>query len=211
MIPINELLFFALAAFLLVISPGPNMIYVISRTLSQGKISGLISLAGVICGFFFHIVLVSFGLTAILFAVPYAYLVLKFAGTAYLLFLAYQAFRPKGKDVFKVNAHAPHDSRKKLFMVGFLTNVLNPKVAFFYLSLFPQFIKPEYGSVWVQSLELGALQVLISSSVNFMIVISAAGIATFFNKNPLWLKAQKWLMGSVLTCLAIKMAFSHPK
>lgn len=76
MIPVNELLLFMLAAFGLVISPGPNMIYLISRSITQGKKAGLISLAGVICGFFFHIVMVSFSLTAVLFTIPYAYTIL---------------------------------------------------------------------------------------------------------------------------------------
>ena len=77
MIPINEILFFALASFILVTSPGPNMIYLISRSITQGKKAGLTSLAGVICGFLFHIVMVSFGLTALLLAVTFAYTVIK--------------------------------------------------------------------------------------------------------------------------------------
>jgi threonine/homoserine/homoserine lactone efflux protein len=100
MIPLHELLFFVLAALVLVISPGPNMIYLISKSITQGKKSGLISLAGVVCGFMFHIVMVSFGLTAVLLAVPVAYTVLKTLGTVYLLYLAYQAIKPKSKNIF---------------------------------------------------------------------------------------------------------------
>lgn len=211
MIPIHDLIFFIIAAFILVISPGPNMIYLISRTITQGKKAGLTSLAGVICGFLFHIVMVSFGLTAVLFAVPYAYVVLKTLGTVYLLYLAYQAIKPNRKNIFEVDRNISIDRPRKLFTVGFLTNVLNPKVAVFYLSFFPQFIKPQYGSIFTQSLELGIIQVFVSFSINFIIVLTAAQAARFFAKNPTWIKAQKWFMASVLGFLAIKMALSKAK
>ncbi|SFN05095.1 Threonine/homoserine/homoserine lactone efflux protein [Chryseobacterium oleae] len=211
MIPLHDLLFFVLAALILVISPGPNMIYLISKSITQGKKSGLISLAGVVCGFLFHIVMVSFGLTAVLLAVPVAYTILKTLGTVYLLYLAYQAIKPKSKNIFEVDSTGRHDGPKKLFTIGFLTNVLNPKVAIFYLSFFPQFIRPEYGSVLTQSLELGVVQTFISFSVNFIIVLTAAKVAVFFAGNPFWVKVQKWFMASVLTFLAVKMAFSKAK
>ncbi|MCT4204004.1 LysE family translocator [Elizabethkingia anophelis] len=211
MIPIHDLIFFIIAAFILVISPGPNMIYLISRTITQGRKAGLTSLAGVICGFLFHIVMVSFGLTAVLFSVPYAYVVLKTLGTVYLLYLAYQAIKPNSKNIFEVDRNISIDRPRKLFTVGFLTNVLNPKVAVFYLSFFPQFIKPQYGSIFTQSLELGIIQVFVSFSINFIIVLTAAQAARFFAKNPTWIKAQKWFMASVLGFLAIKMALSKAK
>lgn len=211
MIPIHDLIFFIIAAFILVISPGPNMIYLISRTITQGRKAGLTSLAGVICGFLFHIVMVSFGLTAVLFAVPYAYVVLKTLGTVYLLYLAYQAIKPNSKNIFEVDRNISIDRPRKLFTIGFLTNVLNPKVAVFYLSFFPQFIKPQYGSIFTQSLELGIIQVFVSFSINFIIVLTAAQAARFFAKNPTWIKAQKWFMASVLGFLAIKMALSKAK
>ncbi|MFS4430927.1 LysE family translocator [Chryseobacterium sp. S90] len=211
MIPFHELIFFILAALILVISPGPNMIYLISKSITQGKKSGFISLAGVVCGFLFHIIMVSFGLTAVLLAIPLAYTLLKAVGTVYLLYLAYQAIKPKSRNIFDVDRNVAHDSPKKLFTIGFLTNVLNPKVAVFYLSFFPQFIKPEYGSIFTQSLELGVIQVLISFSINFIIVLTAARVALFFSNNPVWIKVQKWFMASVLTYLAIKMALSKAK
>ncbi|MDR2231300.1 MAG: LysE family translocator [Flavobacteriaceae bacterium] len=211
MIPIHDLIFFIIAAFILVISPGPNMIYLISRTITQGKKAGLTSLAGVVCGFLFHIIMVSFGLTAVLFAVPYAYVVLKTLGTVYLLYLAYQAIKPNSKNIFEVDQNISIDRPGKLFTVGFLTNVLNPKVAVFYLSFFPQFIKPQYGSIFTQSLELGVIQVFVSFSINFIIVLTAAQAARFFAKNPTWIKVQKWFMASVLGFLAIKMALSKAK
>ncbi len=211
MMPFNELLLFSLAALVLVISPGPNMIYLISRSLTQGKKAGLISLAGVVCGFLFHITMVSFGLTAILFAVPIAYTILKTAGVFYLLYLAYQAIKPNSKGIFETQDNLSIDGPKKLFRIGFLTSVLNPKVAVFYLSFFPQFIKPDYGSVFTQSIQLGITQVIVSFSVNFIIVLTASKVSRFFSNNPTWVKIQKWFMAGVLTTLAVKMAFSKAR
>jgi threonine/homoserine/homoserine lactone efflux protein len=210
MLPIQELIIFAFAAFTLAISPGPNMIYLISRTISQGKRAGLISLSGIICSFLMHISLVSFGLTALLLAVPMAYIILKWTGVAYLLYLAWQAVKPSAKSVFETT-DLPEDSDWKLFTIGFLTNALNPKMAVFYLSLFPQFIHPEYGSTLAQSFTLGFMQIIISASVNFT-VISTAGLAsTFFREKPQFVRVQKWFMGGILTALAVRMALSERK
>jgi threonine/homoserine/homoserine lactone efflux protein len=211
MIPFNELLLFALAAFGLVISPGPNMIYLISRSITQGRKAGLISLAGVLCGFLFHIVMVSFSLTAVLFTIPYAYTVLKTAGVIYLLYLAWQAVKPGGKNIFEAREDLKEDSPGKLFRMGFFTNVLNPKVAVFYLSFFPQFIKPAYGSVFTQSFSLGITQIIVSCTVNFIIVLAAARLAKWFAANPKWIRVQKWFMASVLAGLAARMAMDKGK
>ncbi|UGU17822.1 LysE family translocator [Sinomicrobium kalidii] len=211
MLPADTLLLFALAAFIMVMSPGPNMVYLISRSLSQGKEAGIVSLFGVICGFLFHIVMVSFGLTAIFFAVPYAYITVKILGVGYLLFLAYKAVRSKQNNLFSADSTLKKDSKVRLFHTGFLTNVLNPKMAVFYLSFFPQFIKPEYGSVLAQSFQLGIVQVLISFSVNFLIVIFAARMSVWLSRNPSWARFQRWFMASVLTGLAVKMAFAKAK
>ncbi|EZH74502.1 lysine transporter LysE [Aquimarina atlantica] len=211
MIPINEFLVFALASLIMVLSPGPNMIYLISRSLSQGRQAGIISLFGVICGFLFHILMVSFGLTAIFFAVPYAFVIVKFLGVGYLLYLAYNTIRSGGTKIFDTDRSLKKDKPFKLFNIGLLTNVLNPKMALFYLSFFPQFIKPEYGSILGQSFQLGIMQIIISFSINFLIVISAAKMAGWFAKNPLWVRVQKWFMASVLTGLAVKIAFAKAK
>lgn len=135
MIPIHDLLLFGLVALIMVLSPGPNMIYLISVSLSQGKSAGVISLFGVLCGFLFHILMVSFGLTAISFAIPYAFVGVKFLGIGYLLYLAYNSIRSEDR-VFDTSQNLKSNSPLKLFNIGFVTNVLNPKMAMFYLSFF---------------------------------------------------------------------------
>lgn len=211
MIPYQELFIFIFAALMLVITPGPNMIYLISRSITQGRKAGLVSLAGIITGFTFHVTMVSVGLTAVLFTVPYAYAVLKTLGVCYLLFLAFQTINPKNQGIFEARTDLKEDKPAKLFSMGFLTSVLNPKIAVFYLSFFPQFIKPEYGNIFFQSLQLGIIQMCVSFSVNFLIVLSAAQMSSWFSQNPFWVKVQKWFMASVLSGLALKMALDKSK
>lgn len=200
-----SLLAFALIALGMVLTPGPNMVYLISRSICQGRGAALISLGGVALGFVFYMVCAAFGLTALVLAVPYAYDAIRFAGALYLLWLAWQAVRPGGRSPFQVK-DLPADSPRRLFLMGFLTNLLNPKVAVIYLSLLPQFIDPANGSVLAQSLVLGTTQILISVSVNGMIAVSAGSAAVFLVRRPAFAAVQRWIMGTVLAALAVKMA-----
>lgn len=196
---------FALVSLGMVLTPGPNMIYLISRSITQGSAAGIISLGGVALGFVFYMLCAAFGITALLFAVPYAYDALRLAGAAYLLWLAWQALKPGGRSPFQVRKLRV-DGPRKLFAMGLLTNLLNPKIAMLYLALLPQFIDPVAGSVLVQSLALGSIQIFISVSVNAMIALTAGSIAAFLGARPTWLLIQRWLMGTVLAGLAVKMA-----
>jgi threonine/homoserine/homoserine lactone efflux protein len=196
---------FALLSLGMVLTPGPNMVYLISRSICQGRVAGLISLGGVALGFVVYMLCAALGLTALLMAVPYAYDILRFGGAAYLLYLAWQAVKPGGRSPFQVR-DLPQDGPRKLFMMGFVTNLLNPKITVMYLSLLPQFISPEQGSVLAQSLVLGFTQIVISVSINALIACAAGSIAVFLAGRPLWLVVQRWLMGMVLTALALRMA-----
>jgi threonine/homoserine/homoserine lactone efflux protein len=196
---------FSLVALGLVLTPGPNMIYVISRSLCQGRVAGLISLGGVALGFVFYMVSSALGITALLLAVPFAYDALRFGGAAYLLYLAWQAVKPGGRSPFQV-ADLPRDTPRKLFAMGFVTNVLNPKIAIMYLSLLPQFVDPAAGHVLAQSLTLGVTQIAISVTINAIFALTAGSIAQFLGQRPVWLVVQRWVMGTVLAGLAFRIA-----
>ncbi|WP_203322141.1 LysE family translocator [Pseudoxanthomonas beigongshangi] len=200
----STLVAFALICLGMVLTPGPNMIYLVSRSISQGRMAGLVSLGGVALGFVFYVLCAAFGITALMMAVPYAYDALQLAGALYLLYLAWQAIRPGGRSPFQVR-DLPQDGPRKLFAMGFATTLLNPKVAVMYLSLLPQFIDPAHGSVLSQSLLLGFTQISVSVSVNALIVAMAGSIALFIGQRPLWQVAQRWLMGTVLAGLATRM------
>jgi threonine/homoserine/homoserine lactone efflux protein len=196
---------FAFVALGMVLTPGPNMIYLISRSICQGPAAGLVSLGGVALGFVVYMICAALGLTALLLAVPYAYDALRWAGALYLLILAWQALRPGGRSPFQVRELRP-DGPRKLFTMGLVTSLLNPKIAVLYLSLLPQFIDPKIGAVLSQSLVLGVTQIVISVSVNAAFTVMAGAIATFLAQRPTWTMIQRWLMGTVLIGLAVRMA-----
>nr|WP_298727358.1 LysE family translocator [uncultured Steroidobacter sp.] len=196
---------FALVALAMVLTPGPNMIYLVSRAICQGRMAGLISLGGIALGFTVYLLCAAAGITAIFMSVPLAYDALRIAGAMYLLYLAWQALKPGGRSPFQVR-DLPADSPRRLFGMGLFTSLLNPKIAILYVSLLPQFIQPEQGGVWAQSLVLGLTQIIISVSVNALIVFMAGSVALFFAARPSWQLVQRWLMGTVLAGLAVRMA-----
>ena len=196
---------FAALCTAMVLTPGPNMMYLVSRSLCQGSRAGLVSLGGVAVGFVVWMLLAAFGITAMLVAVPYAYDALRIAGAIYLGWLAWSTLKPGGRSPFQVR-DLPHDSPGRLFAMGFVTNLLNPKAAVLYLSLLPQFIDPSHGSVLLQGLLLGVTQIAISVFGNGVIALCAGRVAAFLTRRPRWAQVQRWIMGSVLGALALRMA-----
>lgn len=195
---------FAVVSLGLVLSPGPNMIYLVSRSITQGRVAGLISLAGVASGFVVWLLAACAGLAALLAAAPAAFLFIKVAGAAYLLWLAWQTIRPGGSAVFAPRRLEPH-SPSRLFAMGLTTNLLNPKAAVLYASLLPQFIDPDRGSILFQSLTLGATQIAVSVVVNTGWVLTAGTLAVALARRPLWQRVQQWFMATVLSALAVRL------
>lgn len=189
----------------LVLTPGPNMIYLVSRSITQGRAAGLVSLLGVAAGFLVYLASSAAGLATVFAAVPPAYTALKLAGAAHLLYLAWQAVRPGGTSAFAVR-QLPADPPRRLFLMGLLTNLLNPKIAVLYVSLLPQFIDPARGPVAVQSLLLGLIQITVALSVNALIVTFAGALAGLLNTRPARMRVQQLLMGTVLGALAVRLA-----
>ena len=207
---LDNLLLFAVAAVLLVLTPGPNLLYLMSRTLAQGRAAGLVSMAGTTTGFVVHIVAASLGLSAVFVAVPIAYDAVRWAGAGYLLWLAWDSIR-SGADggaggIFAPRA-LPRAGPAKLFRMGLLTSILNPKVALFYLALFPQFVEPARGSVLAQSLVLGFIQIVIALIGDTLFILAAARVSRWLAGRPVWAAAQRWLLGAVFAGIAAKLAF----
>ncbi|MGW4354084.1 LysE family translocator [Nocardia sp. NPDC004582] len=201
MIEMSAVLGVAAAVLGLVLTPGPNMMYLVSRTVSQGRRAGLVSLGGVAVGFGVYLAAATAGITAVFAMVPALYLALKVAGALYLVHLAWKTLRPGGVALF-APTELPADSPRRLFTMGLVTNLLNPKIAILYMALIPQFVVPAHGRVWLQSLSLGAVQIVIAVTVNALIVLSAGAVSTFLARRPLWLRAQRYVTGSVLGGMA---------
>ncbi|WP_354637722.1 LysE family translocator [Kitasatospora camelliae] len=189
----------------MVLTPGPNMIYLVSRSIAQGRRAGLVSLAGVATAFLVYLAAVTAGIAAVFAVVPALYTAIKLAGAGYLLWLAWQAVRPGGAPVFAPR-QLPEDGPRKLYAMGFLTCLLNPKIAVMYISLLPQFVDPDRGHVATQSFLLGLTQIAIAVTVNGLIAMSAGGIAAFLARRPAWLRIQRYAMGTVLAGLALHIA-----
>ncbi|WP_371404534.1 LysE family translocator [Kribbella sp. NBC_00662] len=195
----------ALVELGLVIVPGPNMIYLVSRSIAQGRRAGLISLAGVGIGFLGYLLAASAGLATLFALVPEIYLTLKLAGAAYLLWLAWNALRPGGASVFATQELEP-DRPRKLFGMGLLTCLLNPKIAILYISLLPQFLDPSRGHLGVQSLVLGLTQLIVGVVMNAVFVITAGSVAVFLSRRPTWMRIHRYLTGTALAVFAVRLA-----
>ena len=199
-----------MAALVMVLTPGPNMIYLVSRSIAQGRLAGLISLAGTGVGFLAYMTMANLGLALVFVVVPWLYIGFKAAGVLYLLVLAWRALRPGGAGVFEARAVA-HDSVGKHFRMGLITNLLNPKAAVMYLALIPQFIDAHLGSTVVQGFTLGGIQIGVSLTINACIVLAAGSIAGFLAGRPGWTTWQRRVTGSLLGLVAVLLAREVPR
>ncbi len=199
------LLAFAALSLGLALTPGPNMLYLVSRSLAQGTGAGMVSLAGCQTGSLAIMLCAAAGITAALFAVPYAWDALRMGGAAYLAWLAWQSVRPGGQPLFAPRP-MPQAGALRLFSVGFATAALNPKVALFYMAVLPPFLDPERGSVFLQGAVLGAVQIAVATAFDAALVWGAAGTARFLGARPFWMALQRWVLGAALGLLAVKLA-----
>ncbi|MGW8374697.1 LysE family translocator [Streptomyces sp. ODS28] len=205
MIGLEALAGIALVELGMVLTPGPNMIYLVSRSIAQGRRAGLISLAGVFLGFLAYLFAVAAGIATVFALVPEVYLAIKLAGAGYLLWLAWKAVRPGGRSPIAPQ-ELEQDGDRKLFLMGLLTCLLNPKVAILYISLLPQFVDPDRGHVGLQGLLLGLTQIAVGVAGNAFFIVTAGSVAGFFSRHPLWQRLHRYVMGTALAGFAVKIA-----
>ena len=204
---LSTLVLFAVACLALTATPGPDMLLIASRSASQGRAAGFASLAGIQVGTYCHALAAAFGLSQLFLAVPVAYDI-ALRGAAYLLYLAWRAFRANGT-VLAANARLPRYPVGQMFRQGLLTNILNPKMALFVLALFPQFVHPEAGSVAGQIMILATLLNLIGLIVNGLVIFTASRIGQAFAKRNRFSRVPQFLLGSVFAGLAIRLALAE--
>ena len=194
---------FLAAVLALTVTPGPDMLYVASRSLGQGRIAGVLSAVGVITGTFIHLAAAAVGLSQLFRYSPLAYDLLRYAGAAFLLYLAWRALAG-GDDLGTASGRKPAGSGK-IFLQGILTNVLNPKVALFYISFLPQFVDPERGSVALQILVLGSILNGLGLAVKLTVAMTADGLGDWMRAHPRFRKVQAWVTASILAALALRI------
>ncbi|MGW0856397.1 LysE family translocator [Streptomyces sp. NPDC002690] len=199
----------ALVELGMAVTPGPNMIHLASRAITQGRRAGLVSLGGTAVGFVCYLLAAAAGLSALFAAVPVAYTVVKLAGAAYLAHLAWGMLKPGGRSPFDPAGDLPPASDARLFSTGLLTNLLNPKIALLYAALLPQFLDPHAGPSWAQLLQLGGVQIIVGITVNALIMLSAARLSGFLATRPRVMTAQRFTAGGLLGAFALRTALSR--
>jgi threonine/homoserine/homoserine lactone efflux protein len=202
---ISTLALFALACLALTATPGPDMLLIASRSASQGRSSGFATLAGIQAGTYCHALAAAFGLSQLFLAVPIAYDVVRYAGAAYLLYLAWKTIR--STEVLEPAVGMRRYPIGVVFRQGLLTNLLNPKMALFVLALFPQFVQPSAGSVAVQIMVLATVLNLIGLAVNGAVIVMASGLGRLLGTRGRWRRVPQFLLGTVFAGLALRLAF----
>ncbi|MEM7343121.1 MAG: LysE family translocator [Chloroflexota bacterium] len=201
MIDTNTLLLFSFAVFVLIITPGPDMIFVASNSLATGWRGGLASIFGVATGAYVHILGTAFGITAILQTSELAYDLVRWGGALYLAWIGLKFFfsRTTLVDVNEANAHP----LPVIYRDGILTNLLNPKAALFTVTFLPQFVDPSRGPIWVQMLLLGLVLVAIMIAIEIPIALSGGKAGVWLAKRPSFNAWLNKIVGGTLISLAI--------
>jgi threonine/homoserine/homoserine lactone efflux protein len=208
MIDLLTLGVFAAACLALTATPGPDMLLIASRSVGQGQHAGFVTLAGVQAGTYCHALAAAFGLSQLFIAVPLAYDIVRYAGAAYLLYLAFGLFRSRGPDLMPEMGARAYGLRQ-IFWQGLLTNLLNPKMALFVLALFPQFVDLERGSVALQILILATVLNVVGLVVNGAVIVMAGRLGTAMTRRWRYRALPQWLLGSVFVGLALRLVFDE--
>ncbi len=204
--PIDSLLTFLIAASLLSLAPGPDNIFVLTQSALFGKKSGILVTLGLCTGLIFHTTAVALGVAVIFSTSVLAFTLLKVAGSAYLLYLAWQAFKAGPE---KLNGEAGASQKAgALYRRGIIMNITNPKVSIFFLAFLPQFVRPEDGAVIFQTFIFGAIFICVALIIFSLIVILSANLGQWMNRSPIVQKNLNRIAGIVFCGLALKLLSS---
>ena len=200
---------FVVSGLLLNITPGQDTLYIVTRSVAQGRLAGLWSVLGVSTGSVVHTLAAAFGLSAILATSATAFTIVKAAGAAYLVFLGVKMLLERSsKATATVDAALPHESARAIYRSAVLTNVLNPKVALFFLAFLPQFVAPDAGSRVAAFLFLGAVFVFNGTLWCLVLVLGASALSGRLRRNPMGARRLRQATGAVFVGLGARLAMS---
>jgi threonine/homoserine/homoserine lactone efflux protein len=206
MFTLTSLAIFMSATLALNLAPGPDMLYVSTRSLAQGRRAGIVSAFGIAAGSAVHTIAIASGLAALLAAVPVAYEIVRLVGAAYLIWLGIQAIRAKSSPLTGQEVAPATDWI--IFRQGMITNVFNPKVALFFLAFLPQFADPAHGPVALQIVVLGCLFNLSGTIVNVAVACLASSIRRWLLPGNRGEAVFRWLTGTVFIGLGLRLALA---
>ncbi|MET0171724.1 MAG: LysE family translocator [Agrobacterium vaccinii] len=201
----STLMLFSAAALVLTATPGPDMLLIASRSISQGRSAGFLTYAGIAAGTYCHAIAAALGLSQLFLNVPIAYEIVRLSGCAYLLYLAYKTLRSQSS-AFVPSARLKKLSGKRIFSEGLATNILNPKMALFVLALFPQFIDPNGSSMLVQTVVLASILNGVGFAVNGTVILLGTSIRNRLSAVSRFPKLPQYLLATVFAGLACRLA-----
>lgn len=207
MIEPAKFLLFMGVSWALIIAPGPDMIYVITRGVAHGRRAGILSAVGVVCGILVHTTAAAFGLTLILQTSAFAFLFVKFAGAAYLIYLGIRAWLEKSTFILETSSSAV--TSQTLFWQGVLSNVLNPKIAIFFLAFLPQFVDQGSSQVTSQMVLLGLTFACFGLCFLLVIGYSSGTIGKWLTGRPQYARFFQRLAGGILIGLGMRLALTE--
>ncbi|GIJ01890.1 RhtB family transporter [Spirilliplanes yamanashiensis] len=200
-------LLFAVSASALIVIPGPNMIYIVTRTIDQGRRAGVASAFGVETGTLVHVVLAVVGISTLIAASPVAFTVVRYLGAAYLCYLGVQALRRRPPADLPEGDRPPRTLRQS-FTDGLVVNVLNPKVGLFFLAFLPQFVDADRGPAALQTLVLGVVFFLIALALDLGYAFGSAALRGWLNRRSRLLRRQNQIAGGVYLTLGVAAALT---
>ena len=207
MIHLPNLPVFLLAALILLLTPGPAVLYIIARSMDQGRLAGFVSVLSIEIGNSVHVLAATLGLSAILLSSALAFSIVKYLGAAYLIYLGIRRLLTRAQD--HEIASLQRQSLRRIFSQGVLVATLNPKTALFFLAFLPQFVDPSAGSVTLQLLTLGGMFVMMAIVTDSMYALLASTAGGWLKRNRSFLRADRYIVGSVYIGLGVMAALTH--
>lgn len=204
---VGSIITFAVASVALLLIPGPAVIYILNRSVSDGREVGLAAVAGLELGNFVHVIAATAGLSAVLATSASAFNAVKWLGAAYLVFVGLRTLTTKPRPVSGDSASV---SLRRSFGQGVIVNTLNPKVALFFLSYLPQFIDTDKGAAWSQALVLGSIFVAIGCVTDGMYALTASALRTVLLRGRTLPFVQRYVAGTVFVALGVVAATTKP-
>jgi threonine/homoserine/homoserine lactone efflux protein len=200
---------FILAALILLLTPGPAVLYIVARSLSQGRLAGLVSVLSIEAGNFVHVLAATLGLSAILLSSALAFSIVKYLGAAYLIYLGLR--RLLGRDEGHRGSEIQRQSLWRIFSQGVVVAVLNPKTALFFFAFLPQFVDPSKGSVTAQLLMLGCLFVSMAIMTDGMYALLAGTVGQWLKGTQSFVRAERYVVGGVYIGLGVTAALADAR
>jgi threonine/homoserine/homoserine lactone efflux protein len=198
---------FAVAAILLLLTPGPAVLYIVARSVEQGRIAGLASVCGITTGTLFHVLAAALGLSALLASSALAFAIVKYAGAGYLIYIGVRRILNRAEAPAE-QAHLPRRSLGRLYRDGVVVNLLNPKTALFFLAFLPQFVDPSRGAVAFQIAFLGLLFALMGLTSDGLYAIAAGTAGRWVKRNSHYLRWERFVTGGVFIGLGLTAALA---